>query len=213
RGGCEGEAWGVRGVGGAAVAGGAKPAERVSRRRGESQGGVRGAVPRATSRRLRSAALEGECWVKGMKHAGGRRALALLTAVLVPAVLLTVVGSAFGAGGASISSASLSGASGTFTNGSGTVFAKQGGLLTLAVSGSSIACVVLANGDKDHAAPFSFPLTAAAGDGPVSVTATAYPNYNSNNGNCSGNSDSKTVSYQLDNTGPVVSGSVSPAPN
>ncbi|HEY1280909.1 MAG TPA: hypothetical protein VGF22_14630, partial [Acidimicrobiales bacterium] len=153
--------------------------------------------------------------MNGKKQAGGRRALALLTAVLGPAALLALAGSAFGAGGgngSSISSASLSGGAGTYTNGSGTVFAKQGETMTLTVNGSNIACVKLGSGQTDSSSPFSFDLTAGAGEGVQNVTATAYPNFNGG-GNCSGNSDSKTLSYQLDNTGPLVTGAVSPAPN
>jgi hypothetical protein len=148
-----------------------------------------------------------------MDHAAGRRMLALLAAVFVPAVLLTLVGSALGANASSISSASLTGGNGTYTNGNGTIYAKQGGQLTLAVGGSNIACVELSSGQKDAAAPFSFALSAGAGDGPASITVTAYPSYNANNGNCSGNRDAIDKSYQLDNTGPVVSASLNPTPN
>ena len=57
-----------------------------------------------------------------------------------------------------------------------------------------------------------FNLTAAAGDGSRTITATAYPNFNANN--CTGQNQSpKSVSFSLDNTGPQINPAVNPARN
>src|SRR5687768_14032135 len=98
-------------------------------------------------------------------------------------------------------------ASPVFTGGvthAGVQYAKNGTALTLTVTTSSdTKCVELSTGAKQGQATaktsWVFPITAGSGDGVQSVTATAYPTYNSGNQNCSGSSGAGTASYTLDN--------------
>jgi len=59
---------------------------------------------------------------------------------------------------------------------------------------------------------WTFSYTAGSGDGVQTVTAAASPNVNTND-KCTGTTSTRTASYTLDNTGPVVSATVTPAPN
>ncbi|HMJ32750.1 MAG TPA: PxKF domain-containing protein [Baekduia sp.] len=130
-------------------------------------------------------------------------------------VLLGVVGT--GALGSSGVSATFSG-SGIVSAG-GTLYAKQNGALTLTVKTSSdTKCVDIDGAHTAHQTSgtakdtWTFSFTAGAGDGIKSVTASASPNFNANG--CTGQSkDPVTTSYVLDNTGPQVAATLTPAPN
>jgi hypothetical protein len=149
---------------------------------------------------------------------------ALLVVVLAGGVAAAIGGSI--AQGASVVSASFSG--GSFTDASGTVYAKQNAALTLSVTtDNTTKCVRVTDGtttveqtSATAKTSWSFSggalFTAGAGDGVKTVTATAFRNFNGQ-GKCTANAGEadgpKTASYILDNTGPVVSGAVSPTPN
>ncbi len=130
-------------------------------------------------------------------------------------LLTIVVGGAFGS---TVSSASFSGGSGTVSVG-GTLYAKNGGALTLAVTTSSDTKCVEVTGahsarqtSSTAKSSWTFSFTAGAGDGVQNVTAAASPGFNASS--CTGQSKQpQTASYILDNTGPVVTGSLSPAAN
>jgi hypothetical protein len=119
----------------------------------------------------------------------------------------------------SVNSAAFSGGSGTVSVG-GTLYAKDGGALTLTVNTSSdTKCVDVTGVFTGHQtsstarSTWTFSsLTATTGDGVQSVTATASPGVN-NNDKCTGSSGSSNASFTLDNTGPVVTATLSPAPN
>ena len=138
------------------------------------------------------------------------------------AILGTVAAMAYWAplaSGSSVSGASFSGGSGTVTV-NGTVYAKNGGALTLNVTTSSdTQCVDLSGAFTGHQqsttakSSWSFsPLTAGAGDGTQTVTVSASPGFNGQN-KCNGNTGTATASYVLDNTGPVVTAALAPAAN
>jgi hypothetical protein len=120
--------------------------------------------------------------------------------------------------GSTVSSASFSGGAGTAVV-SGTLYAKNGGALTLSVTTSSdTKCVEVAGvhtarqTSTTAKSSWSFSFTSGTGNGIQTVTASASPNFNANN--CTGQSQSpQSASYVLDNTAPVVTGSVSPAAN
>jgi hypothetical protein len=137
--------------------------------------------------------------------------------------ILTILGILFGmlapfapqtTYGASVIRAEIT-AGGFFDPATNTYYTKQGQELTLAVTTSSATrCVELSgahtatqtsNADKSS---WTFSVTAGAGDGVKTITATAYGNNGCNNSPGSG-----TVSYALDNTGPVVTGTLHPLPN
>jgi hypothetical protein len=143
---------------------------------------------------------------------------------LILVTLLAAAAATATAYGSSVSTASFSGGAGTVTVG-GTLYAKQGGALTLTVNTSSdTKCVDVSGAFTGHLqsssakSSWTFPFTAPAGDGARSVNITAQPNFNSND-NCTGSSGGGTASYVLDNTGPTLLPSdtnkagVSPAPN
>jgi len=134
-------------------------------------------------------------------------ALGLLAPALAPA-------GAPGAAAASVVSASFGGGSGTAVVG-GTLYAKQGASLTLNVTTSSDTRCVVVTGDHSATqtsntdkSSWSFNFTAGSGDGPRTVTVTAYRN----NG-CNQSPGSGIASYVVDNTPPTVTASLSPAPN
>ena len=145
---------------------------------------------------------------------------------LVALVLVTLLAAAAAtttAYASSVSSASFTGGTGTVSVG-GTLYAKQGGALTLTVNTSSDTKCVEVSGaftakqtSSTAKSSWTFPFTAAAGDGAQSVNITARPTFNSNN--CTGQAGPGTASYVLDNTGPTLLPSntnrtgVSPAPN
>jgi hypothetical protein len=124
-----------------------------------------------------------------------------------------------GAFGSSVTSAAFSGGSGTVSVG-GTLYSKQGGALTLTVNTSNdTQCVDVTGAHTAHQtsnAPkssWTFSLTAGSGDGIQTVTVAASPKSNGNNGQCTGQTGTASASYVLDNTGPLVTGSVAPGPN
>ena len=119
--------------------------------------------------------------------------------------------------GATINSAVFTGGNGTVVSG-GTLYAKSGGAVTLTVNTSSnTECVEVTGalaGHQQNAAgqtSWVFGYTAGAGDGAQTVTVTANSNFNNNK--CNGNEAVTTASFTLDNTGPAVTGNVSPSPN
>jgi hypothetical protein len=119
----------------------------------------------------------------------------------------------------SVSSAVFSGGTGTVSVG-GTLYAKQGAALTLTVSTSAdTQCVDVAGAFTGHQtstsgqSAWTFTTSAGAGDGAQAITATASRDVNKNNNSCTGPSTSLQASYTLDNTGPVVTSALTPAPN
>jgi hypothetical protein len=142
----------------------------------------------------------------------GRALAAAAAAPLVLAGLVLTPASA-----SSVTSAAFSGGAGTATSG-GILYAKQGGALTLTVNTSNdTQCVDVAGaltGHQDSSvakSTWTFAFSAGSGDGAQSVTATASPNVNGQH-KCTGQSGGAQASYTLDNTGPVVTGVVSPTP-
>ncbi|HEX5857932.1 MAG TPA: hypothetical protein VFY91_07480, partial [Microbacterium sp.] len=134
---------------------------------------------------------------------------------------MTVIGlvNAPAAFASSVSSAVFSGGAGTASVG-GTLHAKQGAALTLTlVTSSDTQCISLpveftgartSNGGK---AGWTFTTTAPAGNGVQTITIGASSNYNQNTFNCNGSTETRQVSYTLDNTGPVVTAALTPAAN
>ena len=115
--------------------------------------------------------------------------------------------------------------SATFTGGAGTVssggvlYAKQGGALTLTVNTSSdTQCVDVAGAlsglqtSSTAKSAWTFTFTAPTGNGVQAVTVAGSRNVNPQ-GKCTGSTGTTQASYALDNTGPVVTGTLSPAPN
>jgi len=122
----------------------------------------------------------------------------------------------------SVGAAIFTGGAGTVTLG-GVVFARQGGQVTLAVATSAETQCVAVTGPGGFldtqfspSAPkttWSFgPYTVGSGDGLRPFTATAFPTVVPGTG-CAGTADSKNAFYVADNTGPVVTAALSPAPN
>src|SRR5438552_1736664 len=151
----------------------------------------------------------------------GRRFVVLVRGVTV---LALVLGGAVSflisspAGASSVTSAVFTGGTGTVSSG-GTLYAKQGGALTLTVNTTGdTECVDVAGAFTGHQqsttakSTWTFTTTAGAGDGAQAVTATASVKFNNNN-ICTGNSGSAQASYTRDNTGPVVTAALAPAPN
>ena len=139
----------------------------------------------------------------------------------VTAAVLTVIGLVAGLLPAFAASegATFTGGPGTVTA-EGTLYAKDSGALTLSVTApSGTKCVEVSGahtgkqGQATAKTSWTFSLTAGTGDGERTVTAKAFPNYNTTNGNCSGSASSTSASYTSDNTGPVVTPSLAPAPN
>jgi hypothetical protein len=149
----------------------------------------------------------------------GRRFVVLR---VVTALALALGGASFvalsPAGASSVTSAAFTGGAGTISSG-GTLYAKQGGVLTLTViTSGDTKCVDVAGAFTDHqtsdmAKPsWTFTTTAGSGDGVQSVTAAASPSFNGH-GDCTGTTRTNTGSYTLDNTGPVVTAALTPAAN
>jgi hypothetical protein len=146
-----------------------------------------------------------------------RRAVAAGAGMLaVAAAMLGILAS--GASGTAVTGAAFTGGAGTVT-GAGTLYAKQGGALTLTVTtDSEVRCVEITGAHSAQQtstgarSTWTFAFTAGAGEGVRTVTATAFKNVNSN-GRCGGEPDPGQASYVLDNTGPTLTGSRSPAAN
>jgi hypothetical protein len=118
----------------------------------------------------------------------------------------------------SVTSAAFSGGSGTVSVG-GTLYAKNGAALTLTVSTSSdTECVDITGAFTGHQqsstakSTWIFSFTGTTGDGVRTVSAMATPKFNGQ-GVCTGTAGTGTASFILDNTGPTVSGALTPAPN
>ncbi|CAN7535133.1 PxKF domain-containing protein [Terrabacter sp. LjRoot27] len=141
----------------------------------------------------------------------------LLAGVATGALVLGGV-NLVGASASSVSSAVFSGGAGTVSVGS-TLYAKQGAALTLTVTTSNdTQCVVVTGAatlprqtSLTAKSNWTFTTTAPAGNGAQAFTVAASPNFNANN--CTGQTNSTQASYTLDNTGPVVTAALSPAPN
>lgn len=146
---------------------------------------------------------------------GRRRRLWMSVSTIIAVLAATLAGPA--AFASSVSSAVFSG-TGTVAV-AGTVYARAGTALTLTVTTSSdTKCV-----DVAGAAPLGrqtattaktgwvFTTTAPAGNGAQAFTVAASPNFNNNQ--CTGQTNTTQASYVLDNTGPVVTAALTPAPN
>jgi hypothetical protein len=139
----------------------------------------------------------------------------LMLAALIAPSLSVVATPAYAS---SVSSAVFSGGTGTVSVG-GTLYAKQGAALTLTVVTSSDTKCVDVTGAATlprQTSPtaktnWTFTTTAPAGNGDQAFTVAASPNFN-NNG-CTGQTNSTQAHYTLDNTGPVVTAALTPAPN
>src|SRR6266567_8075804 len=126
-----------------------------------------------------------------------RKALQMLRAVLSLSFVLQAllpVG-AVTTYASSVTTAAFSGGAGTVSVG-GTLYAKNGGALTLTVTTSSdTQCVDVAGAFTGHQqsstakSTWTFSFTAGSGDGAQAVTATASPNTNPQN-KCTGSSGS-----------------------
>ncbi|QGN58529.1 PxKF domain-containing protein [Nostocoides sp. HKS02] len=100
------------------------------------------------------------------------------------------------------------------------MYARSGQQVTFAVTtDTTTSCVVVTDAggatiatDKSGATAVNFAITAGVGDGTKTLTFTAYKNVNNGNGTCSGTNTARTASYVLDNTGPVVTPVLTPAP-
>jgi hypothetical protein len=152
-----------------------------------------------------------------MKHRApthGRSRIAKVAAVGV-AFALAILG-VVPASASTVTSATFTGGAGTVTV-SGTVYAKTGGALTLAVMTSSDTKCVEVTGltrqtSSTAKASWTFATTAPTGNGTQPFTVAASPNFNGNG--CTGQSQSpQTASYVLDNTGPVITPVLDPTPN
>ncbi|WP_159600654.1 OmpL47-type beta-barrel domain-containing protein [Agromyces humi] len=117
-----------------------------------------------------------------------------------------------------VTTATFTGGAGTVSSG-GTLYAKQGGALTLtAITSSDTRCVDVAGAFTAHdqsagaKTNWTFTTTAGAGDGAQGVTVFASPNVNAQ-GKCTGQTNSLQASFTLDNTGPVLTASLAPAAN
>jgi hypothetical protein len=148
----------------------------------------------------------------GRRHLGKSAGAALLISAVV------VSGAAMSAQASSVTTATFTGGAGTVSSG-GTLYAKQGGALTLTVvTSSDTQCVAVSGAFIDQQtssspkANWTFTTTAGAGDGLQTVTAAASPNVNAQ-GKCTGQSTSRSASYTLDNTGPALTAASSPAAN
>jgi hypothetical protein len=148
------------------------------------------------------------------RNRAARTLLALLAGSLMVLAGLQVL-PAFAS---SVSSAVFSGGAGTVSVG-GTLFAKQGAVLTLTVVTSSDTKCVEVTGtatlprqtSSTAKSNWTFTTTAPAGDGAQAFTVAASPNFNANS--CNGQTNSTQASYTLDNTGPVVTAALTPAPS
>ncbi|KRE97417.1 hypothetical protein ASG76_01455 [Nocardioides sp. Soil774] len=117
-----------------------------------------------------------------------------------------------------VGSAVFSGGAGTVSVG-GTLYAKQGGALTLTVlTSSDTQCVAVTGAatlprqtSSTPKTSWTFTTTAPSGEGARAFTVAASPNFNANN--CTGQTNSMQASYTLDNTGPLVTAALTPAAN
>ncbi|MFD1248885.1 OmpL47-type beta-barrel domain-containing protein [Nocardioides ginsengisoli] len=149
-----------------------------------------------------------------------RSVCSCLVSLLVALASLLVLGAAtVPASASSVSAAVFTGGSGTLAV-NGTLYAKQGGALTLTVTTSSDTKCVEVSGAlsarqlSDTAkTSWTFTFTGGAGNGAQAVTVAASPGFNAPRTNCTGQSNSTQASYVADNTGPASTPTVTPAPN
>jgi hypothetical protein len=140
------------------------------------------------------------------------------TFAVLAVVASSLVGAASLASASSVTSATFTGGTGTVSVG-GTLYAKNGGALTLTVvTSNDTMCVDVTGAFAGHQSSatakssWTFTFAAGSGDGAQTATATASANVNGQ-GKCTGASGSANASYTLDNTGPTVSAAIVPAPN
>jgi hypothetical protein len=158
---------------------------------------------------------------------GARRVLAILAIVALTPWPSWLFLSTPEARAAAATAASVSGGSGSYTDpATGRVYVKQGGSATLNVTTTSdTKCVDVSfsNGAQKMTqtsntakTSWSFAINVGAGaDEVVTATAGATTSFNSS-GNCTGSmpaSSRSSASYVVDNTGPVVTGTKTPAAN
>jgi hypothetical protein len=145
-----------------------------------------------------------------------RRAL-LVAALILPGLVLAT-GPADAANPQPTATAAFAGASGTVTVG-GNLYAKSGATLTLTVTTSvDIKCVDVAGAFTAHQqsttakTSWTFTTTAGSGDGTQAVSVSASEGFNPQD-KCTSQTATAQASYVLDNTGPVVTGVLAPAPS
>lgn len=139
-------------------------------------------------------------------------------AVIASGAVVAAMLSGMPAFASTVTTATFTGSAGTVSSG-GTLYAKQGGALTLTViTSSDTKCVDVAGAFTAHdqsagaKTNWTFTTTAGAGDGAQGVTVFASPNVNAQ-GKCTGQTNSLQASFTLDNTGPVLTASLAPAAN
>jgi hypothetical protein len=154
-----------------------------------------------------------------------RTGLIAVIASLTTALTSVAVGlSALPAAATSITSVTVSGGTGTYTDTSVTpnrVYARSSQVVTFNVTtDTTTACVIITDAggsvlatDKTGRTSLSFPLTAGPGNGTQTLTFTGYKNVNNGNGSCTSTTATRTASYVLDNTGPTVTPVLVPGPN
>ncbi|MEI3847609.1 MULTISPECIES: OmpL47-type beta-barrel domain-containing protein [unclassified Microbacterium] len=144
-----------------------------------------------------------------------------LWAVIAAVLALVIAGlGAPAAFASSVTTAVFSGQTGVFAVVGGTLYAKSSATLSLAVSTSSdTRCVdvtgALTAGDRspsDKSQWMFSSLAAGAIEGVRTVTVAASPGINPQN-QCTGQTRTLDASYVVDNTGPTLTATVSPAPN
>ena len=145
-----------------------------------------------------------------------RPRVAALIVVALSAVI-ALVGSVAAAIGASVTAVTVTGGSGTATVGNA-LHAKKDATVTLTVTTSADTECVEVKGAHTavQKAPkgqdkWTFSFIAGAGDGVQSLAVDARGS--NGKGECNGKPDTRPASYVLDNTGPVVTGTVAPAAN
>jgi hypothetical protein len=165
--------------------------------------------------------MAGQFSVRFRAFGTGRRVVAV-----AGAAALVLAGTAPVADAASVNAATISGGSGTATVG-GTLYAKQGGALTIDLTTDTSQCVDVVNAggttvarqtSASNRTSWSFSssgypgLVPAGGNGPVKFTFVAWRNVNGQ-GNCTANAGESgtSVSYVLDNTGPTLTPVFTPA--
>lgn len=132
----------------------------------------------------------------------------------VAAVLALLVTGALGANNDPTVTAAFSGG----VSIGGTTYAKNGTNLTLTLTTSNVKCVDVTGAIVGHQqsatakSTWTFTTTAGAGNGVQTATVTATGSFNNNNA-CNTTPATTSASYILDNTGPVVTGALTPAPN
>ena len=154
------------------------------------------------------------------RPAAVRRLLSGLTATALATVAVVGV-AAPSASAANATGASFTGEPGAFAVSGGLVHVRSGAKVTLTVSTTSDTRCLQVTGShvgrqtaSGPTASWKLSWTASAGEGARTVTATAYPSFNSVTNQCAGtNNGSTQATYVVDNSGPSASPTVTPAPN